>query len=454
MWFVVLCLEAVMGFGVVSRLLPRAGAMRLLSVSVLLGLAMSSGVVFLMDLLHVPLRPVPFLIGLAVAAAAANAGALGQYGRLRGIRPALPRPAEGVFLAVILVLVLESLWRSFYLDGLPRDAIVGMDLVAKYAVKEGTIHSSVFTWNGLDGYRSNQPYYAPFTMLMQIVFRLAGGELGGTWLGIMLVAFVVFTGGWLRERVHPAVSGLLLVCLLAVPMFHTYTSFVITDYPNAVYFGLAAVFLYAYTRDGERGALVLSSLFMACVCWSRSESILLVPYAVAVLLVSGEGSMGKWVRRAVLYAVPPAVAFLAWNWLYVTLVLGGGPGGQVRAGLPGLAEVGDSVRLMLVLLADETLFGSLIFLFLAVLILDLAVFRNTRGLWLAGWTVYLFVAFVVIVAWFPAASVEFTVKRGFLKLLPVMVFYMGQSRTLEAFSGRLAAWEAGTMRGRGKARMG
>jgi hypothetical protein len=193
---------------------------------------------------------------------------------------------------------------------------------------------------------------------------------------------------------------------------------------------------------------------MGCFCWSRTESVFFVPYAAGVVLAVGEGSVPGRIRRAVLFVLPAAIAFLVWHGLYITLVLGGGPGGQMRAGIPGSAQAWGILGTMAALLEDTALYGSLIYLFLLVLVLELAVFRSARGLPMAGWLGYLFVAFILVVAWFPAASVEFTVKRGFLKLLPVMVFYMGQSRALAVLSERVAAWEGGTMRGSPKARIG
>ena len=60
-----------------------------------------------------------------------------------------------------------------------------------------------------------------------------------------------------------------------------------------------------------------------------------------------------------------------------------------------------------------------------------------------GWIAILLIGFVILVAVFPAATVDYTVKRGYFKLFPIMIWYMGGSRALSELSVRLRTWENG-----------
>ncbi|MVM36861.1 hypothetical protein GO730_02870 [Spirosoma sp. HMF3257] len=71
-----------------------------------------------------------------------------------------------------------SAWKCAWYPNIPFDTIVGPDLVATFAVREQTLISSVFTEHlQTVSVFSNQPFYAPFTALQQIIYLLASGEL-------------------------------------------------------------------------------------------------------------------------------------------------------------------------------------------------------------------------------------------------------------------------------------
>ena len=199
-----------------------------------------------MELARVPLQAGFVFLGFLIAAVAVNLPPPKV--------PAFQRPSLTLSEIPFLSFSSSSFsWRracgrGSTVHGLPRDAVVGMDLVAKIAVEEGTIASSVFTGPELAGRLSNQPFYAPFVMLMQLIFRLAGESLGQVWPSVLFVAFTVFLYDWVRERLHPVLAGLLTLFFLTVPIVHTYSYFVITDLANAVFFGVAAAYLHRYLK--------------------------------------------------------------------------------------------------------------------------------------------------------------------------------------------------------------
>jgi hypothetical protein len=435
---IVLILQGLAGFGVARRLVPGAPAAQKASLAFLLGLPISSLAIIALDVLSVRITPAAFGIALAATAAAANMSPSwvrrGAARRERGVRASAPAPrpdaSDFFFGSIVALLLAGSVWDGVRLPVTSRDAIVGMDLVAKYAVAEGRIDSGVFTGPELRGQLSNQPFYAPFTMLMQVAFRLAGLPFGKLWPNVLFVSFTVFLYSRLRSRHHAAVAGFLTVLLVGVPSLYSSSHLVITDFANALFVGLSVVFFRDHAVTARREDLALSSILMAAACWSRSETVVLVPFGatLAFALRRGSGAVAA-ARSAFLYAAPPLALFALWHGLYYTFYLDQAPPLGVAVPGPEWRELGRITSSMIRLLGAPELFGSFFYVLGAALVADLIILRQVRREWILGpaWMVALFVAFVLMVYWVPAASVEYTVKRGYLKLVAIGIFCIGES---------------------------
>ena len=172
-----LLLQFLIGFGLVDRfgVINKLG--QKISLAILLGFFVSSVSIFALELLHVKLTIVSILSALALTALIINYNLQHLINRLLHAFTEDKDTLEVYELAFFLTagyLLFFSVWRSFYIPVTPYDSIVGIDLVAKQAVKEGHIVSSIFSRPDFRPFLSTQPYYAPFTMLMQIIYRSAG----------------------------------------------------------------------------------------------------------------------------------------------------------------------------------------------------------------------------------------------------------------------------------------
>ncbi|MBD3163445.1 MAG: hypothetical protein GF328_15185, partial [Candidatus Latescibacteria bacterium] len=436
----------VIGFGLVRHVESRKAGI-VLSLSFLTGLPVSSLLVIVVDLLPIALTTGSVLAALALGAVVAN---LGWRERTRtGLRTLAPRAVSWradaiVFCTVLALFGAVSLWQAVHLPVIPRDATVGMDLVAKYAAAEGTIRSSVFTGPELEGRLSNQPYYAPFVMLMQLTFRLAGFAFGKLWLPVLYLSFLLFLYARLRAELHAILAGFLLLVFVTVPLMFSYSYLVGTDLANAVFFGLGVLFLHDFLRHDRRRDLLLSGLFMGFACWSRSESILFVLPGALFLLGDRFRRRGTvaW-APAIVYLAAPAALFLLWHGFYYRLVFEAAPGAGVFS--PGAAprSWGETTVSVLMLLGEDSLYGGAFYVLGTAVLVNVVGFRERRGGWLLAWIPLLLAGFVVLVQTTPAASVENTVKRGIFKLFPILVVYVGESRLFLLISERLSRWESG-----------
>jgi hypothetical protein len=445
-------LQGAIGFGIIRRV-PGFRPVQTLSLSLLAGLPASSVLVIAIDLVGVRLTAPAIIAVLILGAILLNLGAAGRTrAALNGPWPKLAslRACEVVFLLLIAGFAATSLWQCIRLPVIARDMTVGADLVAKYAILEGRINSSIFTGEALRGQLSNQPYYAPFTMLMQIAYRLAGAPFGQIWLSVLFLPFLVYIYSRLRDRTHPLLAGFLVLSLTTVPLMVSYSYLLNTDFPNALFFGLGALFLHDSRTTRSPALLVLGSLFMAFACWSRSDTIVYVVPGMLLIpaghawITSRRISWRSTVKPAGASLLAPVLLFLLWHLIYLRWIFPDAPRvAALASGAEGrelLATIGGVAAL----LDAHDLYGTILYLFGATLVVNAAVFRDRGGATLLAWVAILLVGFVAVVQIFPAAYVESTVKRGFFKLFPIMIAYMGESRLFAFFSRKLENWESGT----------
>lgn len=417
----------------------------LISLSVMLGLGISTLLVALSAILHLPLTYY-MILGLKL-------GALGLLHLKPKERLAFYhtyfssfsfriRPYEFLFWGIAIYLIAISVWRALYHPVIPRDAIVGMDLVARAAVEEGKLVSGVFTAPFLEGKLSNQPFYAPFTTFSQINYLLAGITFGKLWLSMMVVAYLSYFYQLLSRYSHPLLGGLFLLLLIAIPEMYAYSFMFLTDYSNAVFFGLGVVFFYQFTEERKRAHLWLSALFFGFSCWSRSETLLFIPFgSLFLLLYYWRENLRKAFLDATILTAIPAAFFVLWNVLFFRFIFDHQPEGQFifSTDFAALMDVFSNINKQL--LTNTLLYGySFVYLLLAVLI-NLIYCRNLKPYPILLWLVVLYLGFGLIAFFFPAATVDNTIKRSFFKFFPVIFFYISTLPIIRQLGQKITKWE-------------
>jgi hypothetical protein len=441
----VLLIQFLIGTGIIRALRYAGGPLERPALGMLVGMPVSTLGIIALDCLGIRLTTGSMLLALVLVMAGTNVNALrSPRALLEEVRPHRPslRLYDLPFMLVLLLLMVISIERSWHLPVTPRDMIIGPDLVAKYAVEQGRLASSVFTDAQLRGHLSNQPFYAPFTMLMQVIFRLTGHPFGQIWLSAMFLAFLTFLYGRLRATLHPVLAGFLTVVTAATPEFFAESFILTVDFGNAIFFGLAVVLLADAVRAGDFRTLVLSALFMGFACWSRTETILFVPVAVGVTIAYGRHrGRERGLRDALVCAGIPIVFFAIWHLGYLLVRLPVGPGPSIRLAIPTGRELGRLAASIVRLFGYPGIYGYLFYIFVVVAAVNVWVLRDRRGVPLLLWVPALLLGFVVIVILLPAAGVETTVRRGLLKLTPIMALYLGETQLLQQASRRLFKWE-------------
>ena len=205
--------QFIAGRGLLAILNVRLKPVPAIAVSQLTGVMLVSLIPMVIQLFYIPITTTSILISISALTLLLGLLPLKRYDfsifKLQDIR--LPRPAiyELLFVLLLTVLMIPSLWRSYYYPPNARDVLSGPEALAKYAVEEQKLNNSVFTVNLLESTPNLQK--PPFVTDLQIVYKLLVHPFGQLWLPIIVVCFMVWLYTLLRERLHPLLAGMALL---------------------------------------------------------------------------------------------------------------------------------------------------------------------------------------------------------------------------------------------------
>lgn len=442
-------LQFVAGYATLSAMrvdLPRSASIPL---ALLVGMFTHNILFFVCALLNVPLNVTTMMASGLVAVALPHFRldyVRNGYGRLFARAQWTLTMYDVVVLGVVGYVVFIAVWASWYWPVTPFDAMAGIDLVARQTVEESTIVNRVFSDPSLAGHLSNQPFYAPFAMLLQVMYRLMGFAYGQVWVSIVAFTFALFLWAILRRIVHPFIADILWVLYVLTPEMLGYSYLLQTDFLNAVFFAGAALLVWQGIERREKALLMTSVLMLSAACWSRTESILLVALAVAATLPFVARAW-TW-RTAIGYAGVAAgvtlATFAAWHIVFFNYYLPVHP--STAEQLIGF----DLQRFFTVVshtfsnvIADSGLWAASFVLFGAVFLLNAVATRNVKPLVPLVWICSVFIGLWIVGTIFSAAIVEQTLRRGIFKVIPLLFVYVAGTEIIQRASRRLTQWEAG-----------
>jgi hypothetical protein len=423
----ILSFQFLTGFGVIDRFPVISRLSQKISLSVLMGFFLSTLVVYLLEILHLPISTFSVLTANALLAAAVNYNPAKLIKSLKLLvikENASIQIYEIIFLTALAYLMFFSFWRTYSIPVTPYDSIVGIDLVAKQALKEGRIVSSIFYRPDFRPFLSTQPYYAPFTMLMQVIYRSVGLPFGQVWLGFLTVSFFVFAYSKMCEKVHPVISGFCILLLLCAPELYAYTFLLQTDFSNAVFFAIGMIFTVNFLQSRNLQYFMLAALFMSAACWTRTETIIIasaVALAVAVLLYSE--MKFRAIRLASIYLTICAACTFLWNIVFFKFYFPVTP--QVKEqviwkGLYSYEKTGTIFHGMNFFLFSMDYWGFTLYLFLLLWLVNFVVSRKGKAWANLGWPLLIYVCFFIMLHHFSLMNIEYTFRRGVMKFLLMM----------------------------------
>ncbi|MBU3679046.1 MAG: hypothetical protein FGM32_05505 [Candidatus Kapabacteria bacterium] len=446
---VTLLMQWVIGLGAVGAIGYRLERKTLLPLSLLLGMFLHSLSLFGAQLAGIPLSLQTMLVSGTVTMllplvrfSTVRATLAGLFDVPR-IRPTLYDVVIAGFVGYVGYMVV---WASWYWPVTPFDAMAGIDLVARYAAKDGMIANQVFTDPSVRGMLSNQPFYAPFAMLMQVMMKLIGYPYTQIWVSIVAISFWWFVWSALRRVVHPLLAGVLLVLFVLTPEMLGYSYILQTDFANAAFFSIGCFILLRAIDEVSLPGMAVAALAFAGACWSRTETPLLVVLVVGMCLprILREFGAVKGLAGSLGIVAASSTAFALWNIVFFNWYLPQRPSTaeQLRGfDLGRFAEVVGSSWTSVI--SSTELWGWAVWLFLGVLIVDAIINRRIAQPMLIGMIIATFLGLFLVGTIFSAAIVEQTLRRGMFKVIPLMIVAIAGSGLVSSASSTLYSWEAG-----------
>jgi hypothetical protein len=446
MWALLMLLHWLLGFILLQRWFKALSGNERVALAYPLGLGTATLIVFLLEVAGITIlwsTEVAVVLTLMLMLIPSN-------GKIPLLNIPKPNPkkiriqfTDVIFLLPVAALCFISFWRAYYLPVTPYDAIVGIDLVAKYALLDGKIASRVFS--DLAGQMTTQPYYAPFAMLSQFLYRSAGHPFGQVWLGALTISFVGIFYLNFRRILHPVLAGILTILLLAMPEMFAYTFMVQTDFPNAVFVSIGVLYLYRYLKEGSDSYFWLGALMWGLGCWSRSETIAFAVMTAMLLALFLKPNLDK--RRIAMLAAFVGINvlfFAAWNLYYLPYVLNYQPDSVFKFFFWDAQRLSDLFSGMLKIWFTANYWSYLPHIFLIAVVFDVVRYRDCRNLFLLIWLVAFFVVFLLLLYHLQLnlyANIHYTFRRGLFKFWPVVTYYLATTTTLQHFSDKLKKWE-------------
>ena len=447
-----LLLQWLAGFGVMATLRSTLPRSIVAPIALLLGAFLETLVVIAVDRIGVGLSFTTVSLGMGLVVVAAHARwsiVRSWYAAFLSSPSVSFRMYDIVAFVIAAYLVFAGMWAAYYWPVTPFDAMAGIDLMARQSVVDGTLNNSVLTDPALSGRLSNQPFYAPFAMLQQVIYRLMGWPFGQLWLPVLTFAFFWVMWALLRRHAHPFIANVLFLLLVMVPELHAYTYLLQTDFLNAVYVSIGVIILGLDVERRDMSNLVLAALFMAAGCWSRTETIAVVGLGMLVsfpLLRNAVGTQKALTSVGVLLAAS-ATTFAIWHIGYFYGVFPVRPESGAEIVGFSLSKFVDVVAATFtVVIADMGLWGWTMPLFVLVLIVSVLRNKSVGDPWLLVWTVAILLALEIVGTLFASAVVGQTIRRGMFKLIPLMYLFMARSPFVSSLSATLQVWETGHSR--------
>ncbi|WP_118972275.1 hypothetical protein [Taibaiella koreensis] len=439
------------GYGILNlftiklKLLPR------IALAIITGILVASMVPFLLQLFYIPITISTVFGTLGMLTCLLNIKtAIG----LRKVRPRLtfrPRLKLYELPAILLIgfMLFVGAWRCFYYPQYTRDGNSGPEPIAAYAIREHTLINSVFSTN-LES--TNNQYKSPFLTDLQIIYQYAGFPFGSMWLPLLVLCFYIFLYHALSEKLHPLISGLLLVFFIFTPEAYAYTFLCLFDYTNMALLFLGFYFLFRFFRTRQLNEFYFSALLMSFSVYVRSETLLLIAMATPMMLYSAYRSKekaGKVLLHIAAFMLICTIAYFLPVQLYNNYYLPKGLAvdSMLNKNITNLSpffnRLSDMTSILMFGPQGKILWGYFLLIFMIFLVAELIFKRNldkeARNWLIAILIIYTGLALLGFL--FPLITLQDTTKRGLFKLLPLMLLFVANTRLLAKLSERIRKWE-------------
>ena len=440
-------LQFLSGFGLIIKIDKNLSRFTLLPISLLAGASLGTFIIYLMGILSIPIKWLYFLILFTLLTLLLLLPYNKTFSLLKTIffkKFTDIKIYELLTVFFILQVYYISAWRTYYQPIISFDAICGIDLFAKNAIKDGKLVCWIFDGNYIKNL-STQAYYAPFTAFQQIIYRFAGFEVGQIWLSMIFLSLIIFMYHSMKSFCHPALAGFIVYITITIPEFYAYTFILQTDFSNSVFIAIAVFYFAQFWKTNLIPKLYLSGLFFAFSVWSRSESIFFIPFfSILVMYKLKNLNLISNIKHTSFFSAVSIAPFILWNIIFYRFYFPNAPQTSeiLKIGNYSISSISSILsEFNKKVIFEDDYWGYFIYVVLAMIILDIVVFRKINGYIFLIAIFIFYITFILLEMHFVHFNIEYTFRRGFFKFLLVGSYYLIQSELIIRISNWLYRFE-------------
>lgn len=429
--------QFIIGRGLLYVFKVKDSLVNVVMLSTLIGIACISMLPMFIEMLRLPINKTNIMVSIAMTVISTNILAVRHY-RLPYLeikKLKFPELYEIVFIIVLIFLMIPSVWRCYYYPPNARDVLSGPEALSHYAILEHKVNNSVFSINLLDS--TPNLLKPPFLTNLQIIYKMFVHPFGQIWLTILVVSFLVWIYNIIRKRLHPVLTGALIVMLVAIPELYGYSYVLLWDYSNMIFYFAGIYYLYEYINNKQYNYLFFSSLLFGFATFIRLDSLVFIGLTALLTMIylwKDDVSIKKLAISTSSILVIPLAFYFLWIKIFIPNYL---PHGIVfednfkPGSVPTYFEWLQKMNGNLIFGGDNLdLYSYFIYLFILVLLIDIIVYRkfNKEAIFLIICIAIIFFGMPLIsyfTNWFNIT----TAKRGIFKMFPLMILYYTRSST-------------------------
>ena len=427
----------------VARDLP---ALLKTGVALPIGFGSNAFLMFLLDLVHVPINSMAVLLSIETVLVLAALGycfykadaasALRTTGqRVRGLWTDVGRrlhPAWLVLFGAMMVMVAGVLVQAFFWPVFIYDSITGFDFVARVVQQEGTLNNSIF--DPAYPLYTLRSLYPPMAALNFAYWYGLGFSSSQGVVALFYVSMAVSFYALLRlYTTHPG-AALFTLLLIITPEFANFSAMSSSNPVCAFYISIGLLCLYVACAQVSGAYGTLGMLLVLFGLWTRPEAIVFAVFAGMFALYTG--IRHRAVVKPLVFGVVWVVAFGAWQF-YIRRVLGITP--PETLSLTVAFDMGKLARMLdkvWTVTFDVRYYGIVVYFFLGMLLINLRnlfVWRDRLALLillLGGWAIYVLVFYQIDTDYKAGSTnwIEDAYRRGLFCFFPLLLFYTASNR--------------------------
>lgn len=201
------------------------------------------------------------------------------------------------FIVLIAYFEYMNFTKCMYFPTFDRDSLAGFDTIGYVMAQEHTFRNlSIFQQSYMPHIHDAGSYmtYAPMVQLSYAFVYLLGAETSKLVPALMYLSLLIAFYGSMQRVTGPTGAAVATFFVLITPEMIAFSSLSATNVIHAATASSGIIYIALWLKCRERKDLYLGSLLLAVNIWTRSEGIVFIGAALAVVLrmCSGTG-IGK-----------------------------------------------------------------------------------------------------------------------------------------------------------------